>query len=103
MESGYDELELVHVIKPFRLVDSESYERVYWRRDGVALAPGYYVVSWPFGVAKRMFNEDAIFRGPFRDRADALDGLERLRVRRDAAASGARQLPAVRTRTTALH
>ena len=102
MEPGYDAFELVHVIKPFRLVDSESYERVYWRRDGVALAFGYYVVSWPFGAAKRMFNEDAIFRGPFRERADALDNLERLRVRRDAAATAARPLPAMRTRTPAL-
>jgi hypothetical protein len=75
MEPGYDEFELVHVIKPFRLVDSESYERVYWRRDGIALASGYYVVSWPFGAAKRTLNEDAIFRGPFRQRADALDNL----------------------------
>jgi len=75
MEPDYDEVELVHVIKPFRLVDAESYERAYWRRDGVALAAGYYVVSWPSRAAKRAFNEDAIFRGPFRERAEALDNL----------------------------
>lgn len=77
METGYDAFELVHVIKPFRLVDAESYERVYWRRDGVALASGYYVVRWPSRVANGVFNEDAIFRGPFRERADALDNLAR--------------------------
>lgn len=102
MEPGYEKFELVHVIKAFRLVDSESYERVYWRRDGAALAPGYYVVNWSSRVAKRAFDEDAIFCGPFRERADALDNLERLRERYDAAADGAHQLPAARTRTTAL-
>ena len=102
MEAGYDAFELVHVIKPFRLVDSESYERVYWRRDGVALAPGYYVVRWRSRVAKRAFNEDAIFRGPFRERAEALGILERLRVRHEAAASICRRLPAQRTRTAAI-
>jgi hypothetical protein len=102
MEPAYDAFELVHVIKPFRLVDAESYERLYWRRDGVALASGYYVVRWPSRVAKRAFNEDAIFRGPFRERAEALGNLERLRVRHEAAAGVARRLPAERTRTAAL-
>jgi hypothetical protein len=84
MEHGYDELELVHVIKPFRLVDAESYERVYWRSDGTALANGYYVVSWSPRVRHRTFDESAVFQGPFRDRGRALLTLERLRASRDA-------------------
>jgi len=70
--------EVVHVIKPFRLIDAESYEHVYWRRDGVALAPGYYVVSWPRRTRDHRFNENAAFRGPFRERAQARAQLEQL-------------------------
>jgi hypothetical protein len=79
-----EDLELVHVIRPFRLIDSESYEHVYWRRDGVALAPGYYVVSWPRRARDRRFNEDAEFRGPFRARAQAHEWLAYRSLRRNA-------------------
>ena len=71
------EPEVVHVIKPFRLVDAESYERVYWRRDERALEPGYYVVSWPRRAELGRFDERAAFRGPFPARRAALEALER--------------------------
>ena len=92
MEQETDKYEVVHVIREFRLVDAESYERVYWRRDGVPLARGYYVVSWPARARTRMFNEDARFRGPFRNRREAQLRLEQLSDRlgaRRAQASGA--------------
>lgn len=79
MEIG--DYEVVHVIKPFRLIDAESYEKVYWRRDGVALAEGYYVVSWKTPNRRRLFNEDAAFRGPFRTRVDALAAARQLKKR----------------------
>jgi hypothetical protein len=60
------------VISESRLVDDHSNEHVYWRRDGRPLAPGYYLVSLPAGTARRRFNEDAAFRGPYRQRTDAL-------------------------------
>jgi len=44
----------------------------------VPLAAGYYVVSWPRPAAQRRFNEDAVFRGPFRLREDARAQLERV-------------------------
>ena len=81
MEWETDKYEVVHVIREFRLVDAESYERVYWRRDGVPLARGYYVVSWPARAKTRMFNEEARFRGPFRNRREAQLRLEQLRLR----------------------
>ena len=81
MERDYEDFELVHVIKPFRLIDSESYERLYWRRDGVALVPGYYVATWPRWAEARLFNEDTVFRGPFRERGAAQQTLERMRGR----------------------
>ncbi len=81
MEHDYEDFELVHVIKPFRLVDEESYERVYWRRDGVALVPGYYVARWPRGAAVRRFDEDTLYNGPYRERGAAQAALERMRSR----------------------
>lgn len=80
MEPYYDDFEVVRVIKPFRLVDAESYERAYWRRDGVALPMGYYVARWPQETAVRRFDEDTLFSGPYRGRAAALDAAERLRA-----------------------
>ncbi len=73
MQHEPHELELVRVIKPFRLVDAESYEHTYWRRDGVPLANGYYVVSWPVGDCAGRYDEGAEFRGPYRDRKAAED------------------------------
>jgi len=88
MESSYDDVEVVRVIKPFRLVDAESYERAYWRRDGVALVSGYYVARWPREAVVRRFDEDTLFSGPYRERAAALAAAERLRARQAAARAG---------------
>lgn len=68
--------EMVKVFKPFRLIDAESYEHTYWRRDGVPLANGYYVVIWPGSASAGRFDEDAVFRGPFRDRKAAEDAQQ---------------------------
>jgi len=69
--------ELVTVVTHARLVDAESREQVYWRRDGTGLAPGFYVVTWPPGAARHAFNEDAHFSGPFRTEQAAEEALER--------------------------
>ena len=70
------DFEVVRVISECRLVDEESFEHVYWRRDGKPLAQGYYIVSWPPGARVGRFNEDAVFRGPYRQRTEALAALE---------------------------
>lgn len=74
--------EIVRVIKPFRLIDAESYERAYWRRDGQALAVGFYVVAWPNLARAGVFNEDARFRGPYADRQAAVDAAHQATQRR---------------------
>ncbi|HSO06379.1 MAG TPA: hypothetical protein VLW45_04020 [Pelomicrobium sp.] len=88
MSSRSDDLEIVRVISAFRLLDTDSYERVYWRRDGKPLALGWYLVSWPGGISRRRFNEDARFRGPYRDieqaRAAREQLLDRARTRANA-------------------
>lgn len=71
MEVHYDTHEVVRIHTGFRLFDAESYERTYRRQDGVPLAPGYYVVSWPTDIPIRRFDEHAVFTGPFEDRRDA--------------------------------
>jgi len=57
------DFEIVRVISECRLIDEESFEHVYWRRDGRPLALGCYIVSWPPGARVGRFNEDAVFRG----------------------------------------
>ena len=71
MEARSADYEIVHVISDFRLLDEESYERVYWRRDGKPLTLGYYVVTWGPGTLRRKFDESAEFRGPYRQEAEA--------------------------------
>lgn len=78
MEARSADYEVVHVISEFRLLDEESYERVYWRENGTALAPGYYVVTWAPGTIRRKFDESAEFRGPFRLEAEARAAALRL-------------------------
>jgi hypothetical protein len=78
MEADYDSFEIACVIYGFRLVDSESYERQYRRRNDRPLAPGYYVVHWPESIRIRRFNEHAVFFGPFKARTEAQAALERL-------------------------
>lgn len=96
MELTSENFQVVHVIKPCVLVDADYHEQVYWRRDGVPLARGYYVVSWPAGADKRLFNEDAFFRGPFKAREDALSSMRALQAR----ALRIRRWPAVRAEQT---
>lgn len=79
MEAQYDSFEIARVIHGFKLIDAESYERRYDRREGLPLAPGYYVVNWSEAVVVRRFNEDARFYGPFRLRQEAAAFLDRLR------------------------
>jgi hypothetical protein len=81
MTSADDGFAIVRVIGECRLIDEESFERVYWRRDGKPLALGYYVVSWPPGARVGRFNEDAVFRGPYRLRSEALAALQELEAR----------------------
>lgn len=81
MRSISEYFEIVQITKPCALVDADYRERVYWRRDGVPLAGGYYVVSWPAGTKKKIFNEDAAFRGPYRTREDALGAMRELQSR----------------------
>ena len=61
MEADYDRLEIARVIDNFKLIDAESYERRYWRRDDTPLPPGYYVAAWPPHIKIRRFNEYATF------------------------------------------
>lgn len=77
---------IVCVVTETTLIDSDSTEHVYWRRDGKPLAPGHYVVSWPPGTSDRRFKEDAVFRGPYRGHAEAVASLQELK----AAGSGYR-------------
>ncbi|HSO06374.1 MAG TPA: hypothetical protein VLW45_03995 [Pelomicrobium sp.] len=72
MNANRDDLEIVHIISEFRLLDEDSYERIYWRRDGKPLETGWYLVGWAPGVTERKFNEEARFIGPYRRPEDAL-------------------------------
>lgn len=72
--------EVVFVFEEFRLIDAESYQRVYSRRSGHPLVRGYYVVTWPIGrVDGRMYGDEAVFHGPYRTKAEAEHGLARVR------------------------
>jgi len=76
------DFEVVEVVEGFTVLDAAARERTYWRRDGVPLAPGHYVVNWPARLKTRLFNEDARFRGPFRTRRGAEAAMAQLRARR---------------------
>lgn len=91
MQARYNELEVVRVTEGCKLVDARECSRTYWRRDGKPLAEGFYVVTWPEGATRIIFNDDAVFRGPFKQRDDAQSLAERIRDRRPDAhfASGA--------------
>ncbi len=79
---GSDEgVEIVRVISECRLLDARSERHVYWRRDGQGLAPGYYVIRRGGAAARRTFNEDAEFRGPYRSREDARAAMDELVAR----------------------
>ncbi len=75
MSGRHSNAEIVYVISDCRLIDSESYERLYWRRDGRGLARGYYVVRRPAGAGGTRYSEDVEFEGPFARREDAVAAL----------------------------
>ncbi|MFZ5555245.1 MAG: hypothetical protein ACOZDY_00755 [Pseudomonadota bacterium] len=66
--------EIVRVTSDSRLLDAESCERVYWRRDGRPLAQGYYRVTWPPVAVSGRFDERALFIGPYPTAAAAGSG-----------------------------
>ena len=68
--------EIVKIVDPTHLIDSESYEQSYWRAGGRALPVGYYIVSWPDHVRQPRYDEGASFTGPFRSRAHAWTALD---------------------------
>lgn len=79
METHYEEYEIVRVVSDTRLIDSESYERIYWRPDGKPVAPGFYVVAWPRGTDPTRYDERAEFLGPYRWVEGALVALAQLK------------------------
>jgi len=81
MKPVAERFEVVQVIGGFRLLDGQSQERVYWRHDGMRLAPGFYAVHCPSGVPAQTFNDAAVFRGPFKRREDAETALAELQAR----------------------
>ena len=72
MGTGGDLHEIVQVISHCRLLDSNQQEQMYWRRDGLGLPKGWYIVNWPKNSIRDRFNEAARFRGPYRSQEDAL-------------------------------
>jgi hypothetical protein len=81
MEPGCEELQVVLVTSSCRLLDARSVEHVYWRCDGLGLAPGWYVASWPPGGVAGRFYEETLFRGPFKQRRDAQAAMAQMRSR----------------------
>jgi hypothetical protein len=58
--------EIVRILDNDSLIDAESYERRYRTREGMPLAPGYYVVLWEDGVEAPGFDESATYVGPYK-------------------------------------
>jgi len=77
---------------------------VYWRRDGLGLAAGWYIVSWPPGAVPGRFNEEALFRGPFRQSEEAEGALRqvnsRAQVREARAVKAANPAPVAPARSS---
>jgi len=72
--------QIVEVLSECRLLDGARHEKVYWRRDGRCLEPGFYIVTEPPGTSER-FYEDALFRGPYTKRECAEAALQELDAR----------------------
>lgn len=70
-------VQIVEVINEHRLRDADQCEWRYWRRDGKPLPVGYYLVRLPQTPAHARFNEEADFRGPYRQREAAMEQLRR--------------------------
>ena len=73
--------QVVEVVSECRLLDAERREKMYWRRDGSCLAPGFYVVGEPDGTPTGRFYADALFRGPYGRRETAEAALRELSAR----------------------
>lgn len=78
MRLAYIWFEIVYVLNDTHLLDAESYQRSYKRRDGMPLDKGYYFVCWPPGGDTSRFDTDAVFHGPFMRRRDAITNMSRL-------------------------
>lgn len=75
------EPEVVWVYDEFRLIDAESYQRAYSRKNGQPLVAGYYIVAWPEEVAGQpIFGDEAVFHGPYRFKKKAEADLDALRT-----------------------
>jgi hypothetical protein len=70
------QLEVVWVYEQFRLIDAESYQRIYSRKNAKPLAKGFYIVSWPKGRGEQIFGDEAVFHGPYLRRKDAETSAE---------------------------
>lgn len=70
--------EVVYVLSDFHLLDANSRQRAYTRRDGVPLAEGHYFVCWPPGSDSSRFDTNAAFHGPFMRLRDAITNMSRL-------------------------
>lgn len=78
MEANYESFEVVSIYNAFSLIDAEAYQRQYQTPDNQPLPVGYYVVHWPFEVAVRRFDSEALFHGPFVSRMEANLARDRL-------------------------
>ena len=56
---------IVRVIDRRWLVDREMRRHAYATRDGTQLAPGVYVVMWPTQAARKDYDGNARYLGPF--------------------------------------
>jgi hypothetical protein len=81
VDADWDESQIVSVFSSCRLLDTQACEHVYWRRDGLGLATGWYVVDRPRGAVPGRFNEETAFRGPFKQREDAQAAMARMSSR----------------------
>ena len=51
--------QVVRVISHCRLIDAASCEHIYWRRNGLRLANGWDIVSWPPQAVRGRFDEES--------------------------------------------
>ncbi len=68
--------EVVWIMNRNRLVDSESYERIYGSSDNRTPESGYYIARSPAGTTYPHFLHDGLsFIGPYASRHDASAAL----------------------------
>ena len=89
------EFSIVRVVSHCRLIDDDGEHHIYWRRNGLGVANGWYVVTWPAGGVRDRFDETTMFVGPYatRDQARAavsLNGVEDLQTRTQGTAGSDR-------------